>query len=141
MQAAECLFHVISELRYGTVVQDEDVYLVLLRADDDEVDEDEDEDRDEPEHDVTTAPDPYFLLWHSMQRLLDDQLIELGGDIETLGKKLDFMEEAELHMGDFKRGTDGLFLGVPYDSVTELGARYLAFLRAPDTEDLERYKA
>ena len=130
---AEALFHVIPELRYGTLVEEEDGYMVVRPTGEDEDDE---ERWDEPEHDVTKAPEPYFLLWYSMHRLLDDQLIDLG-DHETIREKLLFMAEAEMSMGDSKRGADGLFPGVPYESVTELGARYLAFLMTPDADRLD----
>jgi len=133
---AECLFHVIPELRYGTIVEDVEFGGTVLRPVGDEVDDDEEDENEglnEPEHDVTLPPDPYFKLWHSLHRLHEDQLLDIG-DHDTVRDMMDFMEEAEMHMGDDSRDAHGLFHGVPFESLTELGARYLAFLSTPDAD-------
>ncbi len=132
---AECLFHVVPELRYGTIVEDVESGGVVLRPLGDEAADDNDGDEwlDEPEHDVSLPPDPYFLLRHSLHLLHQDQLLDIGAH-GTVRDMLDFMEEAEMNMGDDSRDAHGLFPGAPFESLTELGGRYLAFLSAPDPE-------
>lgn len=137
---AECLFHVVPEVRYGTIVEDVEFGGAVLRPLGDEAvdedDEDEDEWWNEPEHDVSLPPDPYFLLLQSLHLLHQDRLLDIG-DHDTVRDMLGVMEEAEMHMGDDSRDAHGLFPGVPFESLTELGARYLAFLSAPDAERAE----
>lgn len=131
----ECLFHVIPEMRYGTVVRNEHGEPELQDDEHDEDDED-DEDPDEPEHDVTVAPGPYLLLWNSMHRLHADRLIDIShaaADVDT------FLEEFDVTVlgieSDEPRHPDGTYLGHPFESLTELGARYLAFVSAPGDID------
>ena len=127
---AECLFHVIPEMRYATMVRDQWGSVERIRSEDDEV---EGEWWNEPEHDVTQPLDPYFLFSHSAHRLHDDQLIDLG-DLRDIESYLRFYDEATLAVGDNARNSDGLYPGRPFESLSELGARYLAFLTAPDDE-------
>jgi hypothetical protein len=133
---AECLFHVIPKLRYGTVEEDTEFGHPVLRPLHDESDDDEDEGFNEPEHDVTLPPDPSFLAWYSLHRLHEDQLLDIG-DLKTVLDMMRFMEEAEVHLADMSRDDHGLLPGVPGESLTELGARYLAFLSAPDADHQE----
>lgn len=128
----ECLFAVLPELRHGSLVR-RDGYVEFVAANDadDHTDED-DEGYDGPEHDPSTPPEPYFLFWHSMKRLFDDGLIEtLGGDMD-FSDYLESFEEMELSLGHEPRGRDGLYPGRPFESLSQLGARYLAFVSEPD---------
>lgn len=126
----ECLFAVLPELRHGHLVR-HDGYVEFVSDNDDEHPEKGDDDYDEPEHDPSTPPEPDFLFWHSMKRLYDDGLIEpLGGDMD-FDDYLESFEEMELSLGDESRGTDGLYPGRPFESLSELGARYLAFVSEP----------
>lgn len=91
-------------------------------------DEEDEEDEDVPDYDVSQPPDPYFLFWHSVHRLDDDQLIDLG-DHESVSDLIDFMQEATYGGLDHRRrNPGGTYPGRPFETVTELGARYLAFL-------------
>lgn len=121
----ECLFAVLPELQHGALVR-YDGYVEFVPNDHESLDGD---DGDGPEHDPSIPPGPYFLFWHSVRRLFDDGLIEpLDMDFDAY---LQSFEEMEFSLEDVTRGRDGLYPGHPFESTTELGARYLAFLLEP----------
>jgi hypothetical protein len=61
-----------------------------------------------------------------MRRLYDDGLIE-PLDM-AFDDYLESFEEMELSLEHEPRKGDGLYPGHPFESLTELGARYLAFV-------------
>lgn len=126
----DCLFAVLPELRHGNLVRRDGYVEFVADEDNDRTDED-DEAYDGPEHDPATPPGPYFLFWHSMKRLFNDDLIEpLSSDLD-FDSYLGSFEEMELSLGHEEPMSDGLYPGRPFESVTELGARYLAFVSLP----------
>jgi hypothetical protein len=86
-------------------------------------------DFDLPEHDPSIPPGPYYLYWNSMHRLNDDRLIDVPGN-QTVDNHLRDVE-ATLSLRHERPGEDGLYPGCPFESLTEMGARYLAFLTEP----------
>jgi hypothetical protein len=84
---------------------------------------------DLPEHDPSIPPGPYYLYWNSMHRLNDDRLIDVPGN-QTVDNHLRDVE-ATLSLRHERPGEDGLYPGCPFESLTEMGARYLAFLTEP----------
>jgi hypothetical protein len=126
----ECLFAVLPELRHGNLVR-RDGYVEFVADEDDDRVEEDNEEYDGPEHDPATPPGPYFLFWHSMKRLFDDDLIEpLDRDMD-FDDYLDSFQEMELSLGQEEPMNDGLYPGRPFESLSELGARYLAFVSLP----------
>lgn len=132
----ECMFAVLPELRYGYLVE-RDGRVELVQ----DHEEDEEEDFDAPEHDPSLPPDRYFLFWQSMRSLHDDGLMGSLGD-QSFDDYMEEFEEMTLSLGeDLQRDKDGLYPGRPFETVSELGARYLAFLSEPpmQTDKDERH--
>lgn len=119
----ECLFSALPELRYGELIH-HDGYVNFIA--DDGLGADAEDGNYEPP-DPTTPATPYFLFSQSMQRLNDDGLVEAMGH-DNFDNFMESFEENELEFGDERPGSDGLYDGHPFESLTELGVRYLAFV-------------
>ena len=134
----ECLFWALPELRYGALVERDD-YIQWVDEEGEEEDEEDDEEDDEgylgPEHDPTVPPDRHFLFWQSMRRLHDDGLLDTG-ELSFKEYQRDY-EVMGLMLGDDPRGEDGLIPGRPFESLTELGARFLDFVSEAPPPDQE----
>lgn len=121
----ECLFAVLPGLHYGDLVHG-DGYVEFVPSVGGGADT---EGLDYEPPDSSTRPKPYFLFRQSMKRLHDDGLIESMGYSDFDGF-LESFEENELSLDHETRGNDGMYDGRPFECLTELGARYLAFVTA-----------